>query len=54
VRFIAWLMSYAIALAVAAWIFDDIWFTGATHPFRAEFQDKWFDWLVVSLIFGAI
>jgi len=54
VRFITWLLTYAVALAVAAWIFDGIWFEGASQPFRAEFEDKWFDWLLVSLIFGAI
>jgi putative membrane protein len=54
VRFVTWLLTYAIALAVAAWIFDDIWFEGATQPFRAEFEDKWLDWLLVSLILGAI
>jgi putative membrane protein len=54
VRFISWLLTYAIALAVAAWVFDGIWFNGAAHPFRAEFKDKWLDWLLVSLILGAI
>jgi putative membrane protein len=54
VRFISWLLTYALALAVAAWVFDGIWFTGVDQPFRAEFEDKWFDWLVVSLILGAI
>jgi putative membrane protein len=54
VRFITWLLTYAVALAAAAWIFDGIWFDGASQPFRAEFEDKWLDWLLVSLIFGAI
>jgi len=54
VRFVTWLLTYAIALAMAAWIFDGIWFDGASTPFRAEFEDKWLDWLLVSLIFGAI
>ena len=48
------MLTYAVALAVAAWIFDGIWFDGADQPFRAEFEDKWLDWLLVSLIFGAI
>jgi putative membrane protein len=54
VRFVAWLLTNAIALAVAAWIFDGIWFNGATQPFRAEFEDKWFELLLVALILGAI
>ena len=53
-RFITWLLTYAVALAAAAWIFDGIWFDGASQPFRAEFEDKWLDWLLVSLIFGVI
>jgi putative membrane protein len=54
VRFITWLLTYAIALAVAAWVFNGIWFEGASQPFRAEFEDKWLEWLLVSLIFGTI
>ena len=50
----SWLLTYAVALAVAAWVFDGIWFTGVDQPFRAEVEDKWFDWLLVSLILGAI
>ena len=53
-RFISWLLTYAVALAVAAWVFEGIWFTGVDQPFRAEVEDKWFDWLLVSLIFGTI
>ena len=53
-RFISWLLTYAVALAVAAWVFEGIWFTGVDQPFRAEVEDKWVDWLLVSLIFGTI
>ncbi len=53
-RFISWLLTYALALAVAAWVFDGISFDGVSQPFRAEFEAKWLDWLLVSLILGAI
>ena len=53
-RFVVWLLTNAIALAVAAWIFDGIWFEGASQPFRAEVEDKWFELLLVALILGAI
>jgi putative membrane protein len=54
VRFVTWLLTYAIALAVAAWLFEGIWFDGVDQPFRAEFEDKWVEWLLVALILGAI
>jgi putative membrane protein len=48
VRFLTWLLTYAAALAVAAWMFDDIYFTGG------ETSDKLLPLLGVALIFGAI
>ena len=52
-RFLTWLVSNAIALAVAAWIFKDIWFEGATHG-SAEVRDKLVPLLLVALILGVV
>ena len=52
-RFLTWLVSNAIALAVAAWIFQDIWFEGATHG-TAEIRDKLVPLLLVALILGVV
>jgi len=53
VRFLTWLVSNAIALAVAAWVFDGIWFEGAGHG-SAEIRDKLVPLLVVALILGVV
>jgi putative membrane protein len=53
VRFITWLVTNAIALAVAAWLFDGIRFTGPSHG-QAEFQEKLLPLLVVALILGVV
>jgi len=53
VRFLTWLVSNAIALAVAAWVFDGIWFEGAGHG-TAEIRDKLVPLLVVALILGVV
>lgn len=47
-KFIAWLVSYAAALAAAAWLLDGIWFEGAT------WQDKLLPLGLVALIFGVV
>ena len=52
-RFLTWLVSNAIALAVAAWAFDGIWFEGAGHG-TAEIRDKLVPLLVVALILGVV
>ena len=52
-RFLTWLVSNAIALAVATWIFQDIWFEGATHG-SAEIRDKLVPLLLVALILGVV
>lgn len=52
-RFLTWLVSNAVALAVAAWIFEGIWFEGARHG-SAEIQDKLVPLLVVALILGVV
>ena len=53
-RFITWLLTYAVALAARPGSSTASGSSGASQPFRAEVEDKWFDWLLVSLIFGAI
>ena len=52
-RFVTWLLSTAAAVAVAAWLLDDIWFEGADTG-TAELGDKVVPLLVVSLILGAV
>ena len=52
-RFLTWLVSNAVALAVAAWIFEGIWFEGARHG-SAEIQDKLVPLLAVALILGVV
>ena len=52
-RFLTWLVSNAIALAVAAWVFDGIWFEGAAHG-SDEIRDKLVPLLVVALILGVV
>lgn len=47
-KFVAWLVSYAAALAAAAWLLDGIWFEGAT------WQDKLLPLGLVALIFGVV
>ena len=52
-RFVTWLVSNAIALAVATWLFDGIWFEGPTHG-SAEWQEKLVPLLLVALILGVV
>lgn len=47
-KFIVWLLSYAAALAAAAWLLDGIAFEGAT------WQDKLLPLGLVALIFGVV
>lgn len=49
-RFLSWLLSTAIALAVAAWLFDGIWFA----PRHGALADKVVPLLVVALILGVV
>ena len=49
-RFLSWLLSTAIALAVAAWVFDGIWFA----PRHGAATDKVVPLLVVALILGVV
>jgi putative membrane protein len=52
-RFVTWLLTYAVGLAVAAWLLDGIWFEGAKNG-QAELQDKIVPLLVVALILGLV
>lgn len=52
-RILTWLVTNAVALAVAAWLLDGIKFTGPTHG-QAEIQHKLVPLLVVALILGIV
>lgn len=52
-RLLTWLLTNAIALAVAAWLLDGIRFTGPTSG-QAELEHKWLPLLLVALILGAV
>ena len=52
-RFLTWLVTTAIALAVAAWLVDGIRFTGPTSG-QAELEHKIVPLLVVAVIQGVI
>jgi putative membrane protein len=53
VRFVTWLLSTAVAVAVATWLFDGIYFTGPTSG-SAELTHKVLPLLGVSLILGLV
>jgi putative membrane protein len=53
VRIVSWLVTNAVALAVAAWLIDGIRFTGPTHG-QAEIEHKIVPLLVVAVILGVI
>jgi putative membrane protein len=53
VRFLTWLVTTAIALAVATWLIDGIRFTGPIHG-QAEIEHKLVPLLLVSLILGVV
>ena len=52
-RFVTWLVTNAIALAVAAWMFDGIRFDGPSHG-RPEIEEKLLPLLIVGLILGIV
>lgn len=52
-RFLTWLVTTALALAVATLLIDGISFTGAVHG-QEEIQHKLVPLLLVALIFGVI
>ena len=53
-RVLTWLLSNAVAIAVAAWLLDGIRFNGPTEPFSAEVQEKIVPLLLVSVILGLV
>jgi putative membrane protein len=52
-RFVTWLVTNALALAAAAWLFQGIRFTGPSQG-QAEIQEKLLPLLVVALILGVV
>lgn len=52
-RFVIWLSTYALGLAVAALLLDGIWFDGPITG-TAELQEKWLPVLGVALILGLV
>lgn len=52
-RFLAWLLTHAIALAVAARLFGGIWFDGPTEGFD-EIQHKFLPLIAVAVILGLV
>ena len=52
-RFVTWLVTNAIALAVAAWLFEGIRFTGPSSGW-AEVEEKLLPLLIVALILGVV
>lgn len=52
-RFVGWLLSNAVALAVATWLIDGISFTGPTTG-SAEIRHKLLPLLGVALILGVV
>jgi putative membrane protein len=53
VRIVAWLLTNAAALAVAAWLLPGIWFTGPRSG-TAELSEKIGPLLLVALILGLV
>jgi putative membrane protein len=53
VRFLTWLLTNAVALAIAAALFDGIRF-GGPHQGQAEITQKLLPLLLVALIMGAV
>lgn len=52
-KFVVWVLVNALGIAVAAQIFDGIWFDGATSG-QAELEEKILPLLAVSLIFSLV
>jgi putative membrane protein len=52
-RFVTWLLTYAVGLAVAAWLLDGIWFDGPSSG-QSELQEKILPLFVVALILGLV
>ena len=54
VKFVAWLLSNAAALAVAAWLLPGVSFTRMREPVSAELGAKIIPLLFVTLILGTV
>ena len=52
-RFLSWLVTTAVAVAVAAWLIDGIRFTGP-RQWPDEFTEKLVPLLLVALILGVV
>jgi putative membrane protein len=52
-RFVSWLVTTAVAVAVAAWLIDGIRFTGPKQ-WPDEFTEKLVPLLLVALILGVV
>ncbi|MDT9592818.1 phage holin family protein [Nocardioides zeae] len=52
-KFVAWVLVNALGIAVAAWLFDGIYFDGATSG-QAQIEDKAVPLLLVALIFSIV
>ena len=52
-RLITWLLTNAVALMIAAWLLDGIYFEGPHHG-NAELSDKVVPLLLVALILGVV
>ena len=52
-RFVIWLATNSLAVAVAAWLLPGIRFAGATSG-KAEFTDKFWHVVAVGLILGLV
>jgi putative membrane protein len=53
VRFLTWLLTNAVALAVAAWLFNGIYFDGPSQG-SDELREKILPLLFVALIMGVV
>lgn len=53
-RFLGSLLATMAAVAVAAWLFDGIWFDGADSPAGDEFRDKVLPVALVALIMWGV
>lgn len=52
-RFLSWLLSYAVSLGVATWVVDGIRFTGPTSG-TPELREKLLPLIGVALILGVV
>lgn len=53
-KFLGWLVTNAIAVAVAAWLFDGIYFGTAANTASQDWSDKLWPLLFVALIVGIV